>query len=42
MVVYWRAILDDLVGDTEEAAPDQARYGVLVALYRRHDTPSPT
>ncbi|MFE9653134.1 ArsR/SmtB family transcription factor [Micromonospora sp. NPDC006431] len=37
-----RATLDDLVGDAEEAAPDQPRYGVLVALYRRHDTPSPT
>ncbi|TYC21979.1 winged helix-turn-helix transcriptional regulator [Micromonospora sp. MP36] len=37
-----RATLDDLVSDAEEAGPDQPRYGVLVALYRRHDTPSPT
>jgi DNA-binding transcriptional ArsR family regulator len=37
-----RATLDDLVGDAEEATSDQPRYGVLVALYRRRDAPSPT
>jgi DNA-binding transcriptional ArsR family regulator len=36
-----RTTLDDLVGDAEEAGPDEPRHGVLVALYRR-DAPAPT
>ncbi|MGC5020282.1 ArsR/SmtB family transcription factor [Micromonospora sp. DT47] len=37
-----RATLDDLVGDAEEAGEDASRYGVLVALYRQHDSASPS
>ena len=37
-----RATLDDLVGSAEEAGPDASRYGVLVALYRQDDSPSPS
>ncbi|MFG2105249.1 hypothetical protein [Micromonospora chersina] len=29
-----RSTLDTLVGEAEEAGPDQPRYGVLVFLYR--------
>ncbi|MFU8870438.1 ArsR/SmtB family transcription factor [Micromonospora sp. SL4-19] len=36
-----RATLEDLVDNLEEADPAQPRYGVLVSLYRRRDTPSP-
>ncbi|MET8909231.1 ArsR family transcriptional regulator [Micromonospora sp. NPDC004551] len=36
-----RATLDALVGEAEEAAPDQPRYGVLVSLYRRGDPARP-
>ncbi|MGR6317469.1 helix-turn-helix domain-containing protein [Micromonospora soli] len=37
-----RATLDDLVGDAQEAGPDEPRYGVLVALYRGGDAPAAT
>ncbi|MEU2613013.1 helix-turn-helix domain-containing protein [Micromonospora sp. NPDC007271] len=36
-----RATLEGLVDDAEEAGPEEWRYSVLVALYRRHDRPSP-
>ncbi|MFE9958185.1 ArsR/SmtB family transcription factor [Micromonospora sp. NPDC005299] len=36
-----RSTLDALVGEAEEAGPDQPRYGVLVSLYRRGDPAHP-
>ncbi|MFR9778138.1 ArsR/SmtB family transcription factor [Micromonospora sp. MS34] len=37
-----RATLEELVGDAEEAGPEQPRHGVLVALYRREQPRSTT